>query len=748
MMERKEDYSPNIIVLFLALPHSTIMERFLNAVLNIIQQGTGTRCPLDTTCIHDDRCIEPKCELSGSELDSEKCGKNLKVSEVFQRITEHNRALGREDRFSTESLRLVFRSKSVQNMRFVDTPGIISNLGTGKDNREDIARILRSEMSKANTKLCILLEPKEFATNPIVDFCDKSFGGRQSWIDRATFVMTKFDKQTGDLESASKANSFFKEFHDNKCFPHLVITPTLQKEDLLAEELYAKRKVLLEGADAEEKDKFADWRKKQDLFRQSIGEDKEDELDEEVDKRVGFESAKDVMRKIMIADTISRLKDVSDMVRMDLTEREKKMKSLIEKQRYNNPSETKLIVQQLLGAFESKILQYLKGSLEATKKFPTMMMSLKDEIEEESRSDWADKDLGGFTDKEDDWRERIKSFDGAYPEGIQADSKFLGGKQYQRAVEFFRSVMIDALPDPYELREEVANCTGYMCDSLQRENWENAMVQITKYCVKDVSHPGINYLIKHVGTIFRRLFIVAMEDIKTGNTLSSVFKLLPYSIEKHLEQKFDEMLWSLMETAADKTHYALEPMYSTVDPDLPTFNPCPFDDESWKTELDRDGADKDASTPGSLERFRTSIMTDISNKVEALMSKSGDAIKSHLKAENTKRATKKKFFLSDERTSMLTPEETEKILKRAFEYIVALMDFNLVILKFQLNHYLYEGFKVALTSSFTRNLVHEADWDSLVEPDEGIEQELQKLKKEIDGLRVAFNELSLVYRKL
>ena len=34
---------------------STIMERFMGAVLNIIQQGTGTRCPMDTTCIHDDR---------------------------------------------------------------------------------------------------------------------------------------------------------------------------------------------------------------------------------------------------------------------------------------------------------------------------------------------------------------------------------------------------------------------------------------------------------------------------------------------------------------------------------------------------------------------------------------------------------------------------------------------------------------------------------------------------------------------
>lgn len=47
---------------------STIMERFLRSVLNIVQEGTGTRCPLDTTCIHDDSCLEPKCILSGDEL--------------------------------------------------------------------------------------------------------------------------------------------------------------------------------------------------------------------------------------------------------------------------------------------------------------------------------------------------------------------------------------------------------------------------------------------------------------------------------------------------------------------------------------------------------------------------------------------------------------------------------------------------------------------------------------------------------
>ena len=121
---------------------STIMERFLNAALNIVQEGTGTRCPLDTTCIHDASIEEPTCQLTGDELSGDKCGQNLSVQAVFERITKHNQELASADRFSIHSLRLIFRSPTVQNMRFVDTPGIISNKSTGKDNRNDIKKDL------------------------------------------------------------------------------------------------------------------------------------------------------------------------------------------------------------------------------------------------------------------------------------------------------------------------------------------------------------------------------------------------------------------------------------------------------------------------------------------------------------------------------------------------------------------------------------------------------------------------------
>ena len=539
---------------------STIMERFMNAVLNIVQEGTGTRCPLDTTCIHDESCDEPKCELYGEELAAGKAGKNLKVQAVFQSITEHNKKMGDEDRFSTEALRLVYRAKNVQNMRFVDTPGIISNKGTGKDNREDIKKILCNEMGKPNTKLCVLLEPKEFATNPIIDFCDETFGKREKWIHNATFLMTKFDKQLEDSRTGSKANKFFSEFLDNMCFPHLVITPTLPKEDLPAEELYKARLGLLCTSDSFETDRFTVWRDGHDRF---LGENPTDELlCPEIEKRVGFGSAKDKMREIMLEDTVKRLPEVLAELRKELSLLQKEQRVLEEKMKFCNPIELKSIVGTILYEIEKKILSYLDGDLMSAIKFPEKLQTLDDEIDEEDNSEWREKELNHYSESEDHWRDRIADFEGEYPESVQPDEELLGGKQVQRAIEFFRAVMIEALPDPFELKKVVGNATGYLGGGLQRENWERAMVQITKVCVKNVSHPGINYLIKHVGCIFRKLFSLALDDIKTGEQLSSTFKLLPTAVEKHLLTEFDVMLWALMENAANMTHLALEPMVS------------------------------------------------------------------------------------------------------------------------------------------------------------------------------------------
>lgn len=703
---------------------STIMERFMSAVLNIIQEGTGTRCPLDTTCIHDAKLAAPKCSLYGEEIQGG--GDDLSVEKVFEVITSHNKKLANNDSFSTKPLRLVFRSNTVQNMRFVDTPGIISNKSTGSDNREDIKEIIRSELRRPNTKLCVLLEAKEYATNPIIDFLDESLGGRDEWINKATFLMTKFDKQCHDARVASKANKFFQEFIRNGCLPHLVITPTLPKEDLPPTELYGARRALLSEAGSYEKEAFSDWVKGHENNRQELGE--VDVLDTNVSSRIGFSTAKKVMRSIMLQDTAKRLPEVLSALRKELDNREKEFKRLKEMAKFNDPNQLKTVVSLMLSEVDDRLKRYLDGDLESSRKFPERMQTLEEEIEEEEESEWSEKELNFYTDREDLWRDRIAELDD-YPDEIQPGMTFLGGKQYQRAFEFFRVVMIDALPDPYELKELVPNVTGYLAGGLQRENWERATVEIVRTCLREVSHPGINYLVKHVGNIFRRLFRLAMDDITQGERFSSTFKLMPRGVEKELNDHFDNVLWKLMVNAAEKTHLSLEPMYSTVDPTLPTFNPSTFHGDDLEDDKVQEG-----------------MIQKLAEKLKSLTS-SGSEAKRYLKEENRERAKTKRHFLPDERTAMITSEETDKIIRRSFEYIVALMEFNLVQLRFSFNYYLFQDFKRTMKENFVHDLIGNADWKKLVEPDDDIGARIKEVEDQISSLKESLQEVQRMNRR-
>ena len=308
---------------------------------------------------------------------------------------------------------------------------------------------------------------------------------------------------------------------------------------------------------------------------------------------------------------------------------------------------------------------------------------------------------------------------------------------------FFRVVMIEALPDPYELKDLAANATGYLGGGLQRENWERAMVQITKVCMKDSTHPGINYIVKHVGSILRRLFSLALEDIKQGEEFSATFKLLPNAVEKYLVSAFDSMLWNLMTSAAEKTHCAMEPLYSTINPNLPTFHVSNVDDEGSPEEkyVMRDGDYVRVSS--AKENSEDGMISWAKHRLSAMITGTGEKAKEFLRSESKTRATLKKTFLSDQRTSMVTAEETDKILRRSFEYIVALMEFNLVIFTFQMNHYLYQRFKDELGRSFIKT-VNEAGWDKLCRPEPGMKERLVVLEDQIASLSESLREVDMM----
>ena len=97
---------------------------------------------------------------------------------------------------------------------------------------------------------------------------------------------------------------------------------------------------------------------------------------------------------------------------------------------------------------------------------------------------------------------------------------------------------------------------------------------------------------------------------------------------------------------------------------------------------------------------------------------------------------------------MVTSEEKDQILRRSFEYIVALIEFNLVTLKFQLNYYLYMGFKEELGKTFKNRLTNEADWAKLAEPDPSLSDRLDLLKEKIVGVVDSLQEVERLQRRM
>ena len=309
--------------------------------------------------------------------------------------------------------------------------------------------------------------------------------------------------------------------------------------------------------------------------------------------------------------------------------------------------------------------------------------------------------------------------------------------------------MIDALPDPFQLRSKVANVTGFLSGGLQHENWERAMVEITRVCLKDVSHPGLNYVIKHVGSIFRRLFSIALEDVKQGERFSAEFKQIPTAVERFLQAEFDDMLWNLLVASSTEVHSSMEPMYSSIDPNLPTFR-C-----EWIVNNDRkahfvrnDDGEYVTVDEDCKQQLENSWMSSIKGKMMALMNtNSNSSAKNFLKDENRKRAITKKSFLPDERAAMITEEETDLILQRSFEYIVGLMEFNLYVFRFQLNYHLFQGFKKSLKVTLMTK-INDADWDELVQPDPTVDDRLALLEEQRQGLQESLDDVLRMQRNI
>ena len=404
---------------------STLVERFLGIPLNVVQDGTGTRCPLHVTAIHDPNCRTPVCDLRGKELkDGDKS--NLNCKEAFALINKHTEMLSDEQSFSVEPIYLTFRARNVENLRFVDTPGIISTASDGEqDNRQEIQHILRHLFKEPNTKLCLLLQTNEFDTNSIVDFCDETFGSREEWVnDDTTCIMTKFDKQVGDTATGTRANKFFEKFHENGLYPFLVYTPIIKKTGLQGQQLYQARVTQLATADAKEKQLFFGWHAEHESSRRE--DPTEETLNPEIEKRVGFAAAKLHLREVLLRDIYDRLPDVfGDLEELKVGVEEELAPCYEKKKLYDN-EDLKKVVLDFMCVVVQKMIGYLDGDLQASIKFKDSLQTLADEIEDEEDSEWAKLSLNHFSNQEDSWRERIARFEGEYPESVQPEQNFLG----------------------------------------------------------------------------------------------------------------------------------------------------------------------------------------------------------------------------------------------------------------------------------------------------------------------------------
>lgn len=74
------------------------------------------------------------------------------------------------------------------------------------------------------------------------------------------------------------------------------------------------------------------------------------------------------------------------------------------------------------------------------------------------------------------------------------------------------------------------------------------------------------------------------------------------------------------------------------------------------------------------------------------------------------------------------------------------MEFNLINLRFQLDHYLFMEFKTSMKRSFVYDLMSNTNWEELVEPDENVSKRLAEVQDQIKGLRDSLQEVKQMNR--
>lgn len=117
--------------------------------------------------------------------------------------------------------------------------------------------------------------------------------------------------------------------------------------------------------------------------------------------------------------------------------------------------------------------------------------------------------------------------------------------------------------------------------------------------------------------------------------------MVPAAVERHLVAEFKLMLWDLLQNAGDKIHCALEPMYSTIDPALPTFHASDFKESEGTQERFVKSGNDYVSIKSEKEQAKDNWADLIIRRITAITTGSGNKAKESLKIENRTRAQSK-----------------------------------------------------------------------------------------------------------
>jgi hypothetical protein len=224
---------------------------------------------------------------------------------------------------------------------------------------------------------------------------------------------------------------------------------------------------------------------------------------------------------------------------------------------------------------------------------------------------------------------------------------------------------------------------------------------------------------------------------------SQLLKNCPF-LKNHLKNTFDEMIWDIMNNAANKTHLSLEPWYSCLDPSIPGFHPNEEEESDDEELYQRESDGSFVKTPSKREirenELKESFFERVSKFTSSMILPRGSDAKEMLRERERERALSTKSFLPENRTSMINDYETEKILSYAVQYVFALNEQIQTYLNFQINHFVYNAFKEKI-GTFPQEFTSDDSWEGLIPRDESLDVAINELKDKISGLQESLSDV-------